>query len=450
VAATVNTDFAETEVDIRQVNLTRFPLFFPERRQFFLEGASIYSFATSSQVNPYFSRRVGLVNGEPISIRFGARLSGQAGPFELGFMQLQTAEDEGLPSEHFTVARLKRNFFAQSSIGVIYTRRAGGLSSGSGPAPTGQTLGADLNLSTARFLGNRNLQFEGFYVAHTDPGDATSSLRDRTARGIRLNYPNDVWQMHLSFREFGDAWDPAVGFAPRRGFRRMQPSVRYAPRPTWAPGVRQFDFGVYFEHLTDLAGELQTRRTEFTPLGIRFNSGDSLNLQVASSFERLGRPFQIHPTTAIPAGGYEFADVSARVQSASQRRMWGSVSATTGEFWSGRRTEYALSGNVHPWAGVTLSLDWRHSRIRLTQGAFTTRLIRARGSWHASPWQSFLATVQYDDVSRVAGLYTRYRWIVRPGSDVFVVYTHNWRSTDSRFFTLSRGGTTKINYTHRF
>jgi len=449
-AVTINTDFAETEVDTRQVNLTRFPLFFPERRQFFLEGASVYAFATSGQVYPYFSRRIGLANGEPISIQFGTRLSGQVGPYELGVMQLKTAKHKDQPSEHFTAARLKRNFFEQSSIGVIYTRRDGGLDNDLSGMLAGQTIGTDLDLSTARFLGDKNLQFEAFYVVHTNPIGKPSSLRDRTSRGVRLNYPNDIWQMHVSWREFGNHWDPAVGFARRRGFRRVNPSIRYAPRPDWGYGIRQLNFGVFFEHLTDLTGQLQTQRTQLTPLGIRFNSGDVVNLQITSTLEHLEQVFQIYPGVIIPTGGYKFTEARAQFRSSPSRKVWGNASLTTGDFWSGHRTQYALSGSVNPQDGLTLSLDWTHNQIELPQGTFTTRLIRVRGNWNASPWQSLLTTVQYDDISKIMGLYSRYRWIVRPGSDIYLVYTHNWQSIDGAFSTLSRGGTTKINYTHRF
>ena len=212
-AVTVNTDFAETDVDDRQVNLTRFPLFFPERRQFFLEGSGVYSFAPSNGVTPYFSRRVGLADGAAVPITYGARLGGQAGAYDVGFLQVRTGETSTTGAEDFTVGRVRRNLFAQSSVGVLYTRRATAEFEGDA-APHRQTVGLDLDLSTARFLGNKNLQFEAFVLGHT-PGavDDGTTLDDRSARGLRLNYPNDIWRAHVSYREIGAAWDPALGFA---------------------------------------------------------------------------------------------------------------------------------------------------------------------------------------------------------------------------------------------
>jgi hypothetical protein len=206
-------------------------LFFPERRQFFLEGSSIYNFAGSNGVTPFFSRRIGLVGGEPIPVQVGARLGGQAGAWDVGLLQVRTGAQGDVPTEDFSVARLRRNLFAQSSIGAIYTRRATDPT-GEIDLPNRHTYGIDLDLSTSTFLGNKNLQFEAFVAAHTESArDDATTLGDRSVRGFRLNYPNNEWRAHVSLREFGDAWNPAVGFAPRRGFRRLQPTVSWNPRP---------------------------------------------------------------------------------------------------------------------------------------------------------------------------------------------------------------------------
>ena len=244
-ALTVNTDFAETEVDRRRVNLTRFPLFFPEQRDFFLENASVFDFSPSSFIRPYFSRRIGLAGGEAIPITYGARLAGQAGPYDLGFLQVRTGQMDEQPAENFTVGRVKRNFLRQSTVGVIYTRRSTASIGSELAPPDRHTVGADLDLSTSTFLGDKNLQFEGFYVWNTDPTrDGASGISDRSARGVRLNYPNDIWRMHLSYRELGEEWDPAVGFVQRRGFKRVNPAITYAPRPQRFASVRQLEFGV--------------------------------------------------------------------------------------------------------------------------------------------------------------------------------------------------------------
>ena len=456
-AASVNTDFAETEVDRRRVNLTRFPLFFPERRDFFLEGASVFSFSPRSRVTPFFSRRIGLASGEAIPITYGARLAGQAGAYDMGFLQVRTGEtaleDGRQPVEDFTAARVKRNLFRQSTIGVIYTRRSTGAIAGD-PTPLDRhTIGTDLDLFTSTFLGDKNLQFEAFYVMHNDPTrDGTSSLGDRSARGIRFNYPNDIWRAHVSYRELGDEFDPAVGFIRRRGFRRVQPSITWAPRPSRWRSVRQMEFGVFYERLLDLDNVLQTRRINLTLFQLRFQSGDFFTVRSNSTFENLDGSFEISDGIVIPIGGYDFTSVSITARAASQRKISGRFNVTTGEFWSGDRSGIDIGFTVRPYTGITLSADWGRDEVDLPQGSFTTDLARLSGSWHASPWVSVTGNLQYDTVSQIAGLFTRLRWILQPGSDFYFVYTQNWQyeDLDRRFLTVSRGATTKINYTHRF
>jgi hypothetical protein len=450
LAMTVNTDFAETEVDDRQVNLTRFPLFFPERRQFFLEGSSIYNFAGSSGVTPFFSRRIGLVGGAPIPVQFGARLGGQAGAWDVAMLHVRTGAHEEVPVEDFSVTRLRRNFLAQSSIGAIYTRRASGLT-GELDLPDRHTYGLDLDLSTSTFLGNRNLQFETFVAAHTESvHDERTTLGDRSVRGFRLNYPNDEWRAHVSFREFGEAWDPAVGFTPRRGFRRLQPTVSWNPRPQRLTHVRELQFQLYFERLTNLDGVLETRRLSARPLGIRLNQGDGLQIEVANQFEYLTRGFEIADGVTLAPGEYSFNDVTFDVSTANQRVLSVNGELQLGQFWSGTRRRTELGATLRPSGSLNLSAVIERQDVSLPEGDFDTTLMRGNASWAPTPFASLTNSLQYDDVSRGMGLNTRLRWIVRPGSEFYFVYAHNWRDLDGRFLTSSRGATSKLNYTHRF
>lgn len=448
-ALTVNTDFAETDVDDRQVNLTRFPLFFPERRQFFLEGSSLYRFAGANGVNPFFSRRIGLAGGEPVPIEYGARLGGQAGAFEVGALHVQTGSHGDTPAESFTVGRVKRGLLRQSSIGAIYTRRA---TEGGGAAQLADrhTLGVDLDLYTSEFLGDKNLQFEAFYITHTDASGADISTRNRSAHGFRLNFPNDVWQAHVSYRELGDEFDPAVGFTPRNGFRRLQPQVTWFPRPAWWRAVRQLEFQARLEYLTDLDGVLETRSVGFTPLGARFESGDNFGLNVNNNYERLVEPFEIAEGVVVPAGEYAFTDFRFDINTANQRPVSINFDLGGGQFWSGDSRRVGLGLNVRPAASVSFSTNIDRREVSLPQGDFSTLLTRLNANVYPTPWVSVTASTQYDDVSGVLGLYARLRWIVQPGSDFFFVYSHDWQEFDGRFGTRTRGATSKVNYTYRF
>jgi hypothetical protein len=453
----VNTDFAEAEVDQRRVNLTRFSLRFPEQRDFFLEGSGVFAFAPNNGVEPYFSRRIGLAGGTPVPVRYGARLTGQAGAYDLGLLQVRTGAAGALPGERFTVGRVVRNLYRQSSAGLIVTRRETDAAGPDSVALAAHTVGADLELYTSRFMGDRNLRFQAFYVLHDDPGvpgTPGSGWRDRSAHGLRLSYPNDLWSAHVSYRELGERFDPAVGFTPRRGFRRVQPSVQYAPRPAWLPSVRQLEFGARAEWLGDLSGRLQTGSLAATLLGARFRSGDGVSLEYEHSFEVIDFHFRLHPDTAlgalVPAGDYDFGRWQLGGSTAGRRLLSGSASVSHGGFWSGGRTQYAGSLTARPRPGVSLSGGMERNELRLPAGGFATHVLSVGGGWHFTPALSLTSTAQYDDVSDLVGLNTRFRWIVRPGSDLFIVYGHNWRSLEERYQTQGRSATTKLTYTHRF
>ena len=464
-AVTLNTDFAEVEVDQRRVNLTRFPLRFPEQRDFFLEGSGVFSF---NWADPFFSRRIGLVQGQEVPIRGGARLGGQAGRYELGFYQVRTGEtvlgdvgsDQLWPAEDFTVGRVRRSLFQQSHVGTIYTRRSSSFDPEGLGLEDRHTIGGDFNFYTSQALGRFNAQIEGFMIFHTDPmagGDLLSP--ERRSRGYRWNFPNDLIRLHSSYRDFGVDWDPAVGFAQRRGFRRHQPTLTIAPRPQWLPSVRQMEHQFYFEYLTDMDNRLLTRAFNVTPLQLNFESGDRFSIQAGRGFERLLNPFTIHgrgeDAIVVPAGDYYAWSWSMGVQSAGRRTLSGGVDLERSDFWDGDRTQMDFRATVRPRRGVSVSTNYQRNEVRLDQGDFNTNLARVSGTWNLSPLTSLTGNVQYDDVSRVMGLFARGRWIVRPGNDIFLVWSHNWqnevaRLLDREFTTLSRGGALKVNYSYRF
>jgi hypothetical protein len=467
-ALTLNTDFAEVEVDQRRVNLTRFPLFFPEQRDFFLEGSSVFSFAARQGAFPFFSRRIGLVAGEEVPITFGARLHGQVGRQEVGFYQVRTGRttlglpgDESVrPAEDFTVARVKRALFAESHVGGIYTRRSSATDpDGFGP-PERHTVGLDADFFTSRLFGGHNAQFEAFFIYHTDPvAEGASGFADRRARGFRVNFPNDRLRFHTSLRDFGDAYDPALGFASRNGFRRLQPTLTWAPRPAWWRTVRQIEVQLEGEYLTDLDNRMLTRNLTFTPFQLNFESGDRFSVELNQRFERLEQGFRIHRGDEgevwIPAGDFLTRGWSAEVRTAGRRTLSGSLEADRRSFWSGHRSGMRGTVTLRPRPGVSVATTYERNEVRLPEGDFDTNLIRLLGGWNPTPLLSFAGNVQYDDVTEVVGLFLRARWIVRPGNDVFLVWTHNWRNLgpsllDRDLESLSRGGALKLNYTYRF
>lgn len=457
VSATFNTDFAEAEVDQRQVNLSRFPLVFPEQRDFFLEGANIYSFAPSSGINPYFSRNIGLKDGNPIPITYGARLLGNLGDYNLALLHVRTDDSGASAAENFSVARIKRNIGTESTIGLIYTRRSNNSLLFSEDAITDglQTLGTDLELGTSTFLGDKNLQFQAFFVFHNaGPGiQESTTFLDRSSRGVRLNFPNRPWSGHVSYREFGKAFDPAVGFVQRVGFRRLQPSIAFTPQFSSSRNIDEVEWGIRFEHLMDLDFNLLTQDLIFTLGEIQFASGDQLSFNVGRNYELLVEPFDIRRDGSIilPVNDYVNWTSEIEINTAEFRSISVNLEAEYGGFWSGTSTEVAAGVSLRPLAGLEFNPSYSRSNIELPEGDFHTDLFIFEGNWDVTTELFLTVNLQYDNLSEEVGLNNRLRWIITPGSDLFLVYNHNWKENPmGRFDTLTQAGVLKVSYTHRF
>jgi hypothetical protein len=216
------------------------------------------------------------------------------------------------------------------------------------------------------------------------------------------------------------------------------------------------DFEIQFEYLMNMEWERETQKTDFGLLGLNFHSGERVNLTVTHLRERLADDFEIRDDIIIPVGDYETLEMRAFFNTASRRMLSTRLEFTKGEFWSGDRTAYELNGTIKPGPGLSLSASYEHNDVTLQEGSFTTNLLRADARWQLSPWASFTSNLQWDDVSDIVGLFTRFRWILTPGSDLYIVYTHNWSDDQEdllsrdRFETISRGATTKLSYTYRF
>jgi hypothetical protein len=458
----VNTDFAETEVDDRRVNLTRFPLFFEEKRDFFLEGSSFFDFGREpgQAVVPFFSRRIGLdADGNPQTIDVGAKLTGQAGPFDLGLLQVRTGETDLLPGEDFSVLRVRRRAFEQSYFGGIYTRR----SARSTADVDRHTFGGDFELQTSHFRGNQNLELSGMFLQTTNP----LGTGEDGGWALRFSYPNDPVSARISFRELEDNYEPAVGFVERRGYRRMNPVFDWNPRPENHPWIRSFQFGFNFDLQNDTRNRPLTRRWQMTVFDVNFHSGDGVRIEVTPQYERLEEDFEISDGIVLPVGEkYQFTRYNVSFFTADHRLFTIEPQVEFGTFFSGSRREYIVEVGLRPRRGVLLQFDAEHNVIDLAEGSFEADVFRVRANTQFSPWLSLVNNVQYDTESELLGWQMRLRWIRRPGNDFYFVYTHNWqqfqptdpfdpldplsRLGDRRFATLDNRAATKIVYTLRF
>ena len=457
----VNTDFAETEVDDRQVNLTRFPQFFEEKRDFFLQGGNYFDFAREigDQVTPFFSRRIGLdARGVPQPIDVGAKLTGQAGAFDIGFLQVRTRDTASQAGADFTAARIRRRFLRESYAGVLYTRRADRLPG----AADLQTLGVDAALRTSSVFGNKTLEWSSWFIHTTNPDDdlppdARSGEEGRNiGRGSRVAFPNDPFYFDFSYRELQRHYDPAVGFIQRRGARRFNPEVGYTFRFRDHPWLRWIQHEIDWDwYLDDVDHRLLTETKQFKPLTVGFSDGSEFAYEVHPTYERLERDFEIFEGITLPVGGeYRFTrhEISASMADRYPVAIGGQVNV--GRFFSGRSREHQLNVAVRPRAGVALRFELEYNTLELAEGDFDTTLMRLLANTQFSPWASLENNVQYDSVSRSMGWQTRFRWIQRPGNDLFVVYTHNWQEFADpggrAFRTLDNKAATKVVYTLRF
>jgi len=445
LSLTLNTDFAETEVDDVQVNLTQFPLFFPEKRQFFLEDAGNFTVSdlTPSSgplvIIPFFSRRIGIADdGKQVDLLGGAKLSGRLGHYQVGLLDVQTQERGPIPDENYSVVRVKRDLWEKSSIGFIATSR----DSGRGPA-TG-LIGNDFRYSTSALWGNKNLSWSGFFLKSFIP-----KARKDLAWGSQIDLPNDTWEIFGTYREVQKEFDATLGFVPRKGIRRFGWFLEAAPRPhRWA--TRQVSCAFDGNYIVDPdTHRLLTRHVNF-PCEWRFESGDRLSFLTEETFDRLTEDFTISDRVVLRPGGYAFRHQQVALKSADKRPVALRLTYDWGDFYGGRRDYWSASLDFRPGPALFLSTEYQQYDVRLPEGNFIIRLIRLRLNLALNPDVSWANFVQYDTISEVFGLNSRFRWIVEPGNEVFLVYNHNWQGADGRLRPILREGRIKVRYTYRF
>jgi hypothetical protein len=459
LTVTGNTDFGETEVDARQINLTRFSLLFPEKRSFFLEDAGVFSFsdtggrtaggipATRSEIIPFFSRQIGLLSGEEVPIDFGVKLTGKIGRMDLGLVDVRTRDTVHVGERNFFVGRIKRNILQQSYIGAIFTNGHPGLPISS------NTYGADVRLASSRFLGSRNLIFNAYGLKSSNEGNTD---RDGSY-GLSFDYPNDDVDLEFQWRDVQQNFRPALGFVSRRNVRLLRVGGRYNPRPRDFLNLQQMFYGVWFTRFTRLdTGQVESWNLHFATFDWHFRSGDNIHSLLSPqsvTYERLFAPFEISPGVILQPGEYRFTRWRSFVQSAAKRRLQGSVTWTFGNYWSGRADELTTTVQYKVPPRFTISLTANQTFARLPEGNFVARVLSSNINYAASPFLAFSNLIQFDTVSRNLGWQSRIRWIMKPGNDVFLVFSQGWIQDPAggyRFNAQDSKVSAKLQYTTRF
>ena len=442
---TYNTDFAQVEVDDQQVNLTRFSLFFPEKREFFLEGRGIFDFGRGARFGGdaptiFFSRRIGLSGGRTVPILGGGRLTGKVGRFSIGAVNIQTddASDANAVATNFTVLRVKRDILRRSRIGAIFTGRSvSTVGDGSNEA-----YGLD-----AAFSFYDNVNFNGYYARTRTLGLEGDDASYQAA----FSYTGDLYGFQVDHLLVGDSFNPEVGFLRRDDFRRTFTSAQFSPRPASIRAVRQFTWRASLDYIENGAGRVETRIAQ-ARFQTEFENSDRFSVDVQRSYELLVRPFRIASDVTIPVGGYDFQNLLASFSMGAQRRVSGTFSIQRGEFFNGHITAVGYRrGRIEVTPQLSVEPSISINRIDLPEGVFTARLVTSRATYTLTPRMFFGGLLQYNSSNDSLSMNLRLRWEYQPGSELFVVY-NDQRDTTLRGVPLleNRAFVVKLTRLFRF
>ncbi len=417
---TVNTDFSQVEVDQQIVNLTRFGILFPERREFFIENSGSFTLgdvternyrmgASLSDFTLFNSRQIGLTkDGLPIPIAGGGRLTGRVGGWEVGLLDMQTQHAGTSPTENFAVARVRRNIFGNSDIGLLAANRQATDSSGT----FNRSYGVDANI---RLLGNLIINS---YLAMSDADTASS---DGTAGRVSAAYRGKLWNTSAMYKRVSDNFDPGIGFVNRRGFQQTYATTGIHARPK-LKGIQELNPYIEADVYTDLDGTAQSHQYTGV-LDIFFQPDGQLKLEVNDWFDRLDRAFTPFPGRSIPMGRYAFRNAKATYTSTQRYPVYGNASLQVGDFYNG--TNQTLSGGLtwRPRYDISFEGTYQHNDVTLPSGAFAADLGGLRVKYAYSTTLFGSTFVQYNTQSRSFVTNARLAWRYAPLSDVFLVYT---------------------------
>lgn len=461
---TYNTDFAQVEVDEQQINLTRFSLFFPEKREFFLEGRGVFDFARGgvgggfrgggggffgggNAPTLFYSRRIGLDNGQVVPILGGGRVTGRIGKFNVGALSIST-DDKALgrpESTNFTAVRVKRDVLRRSAIGGILTNRSVSAS-GDGSS---QTYGVD-----GTFAFYENIQMLGYY-AKTETPDP-DIVGENSSYQAKFDYAADRYGMQVDHLLVEDDFNPEVGFIRRDNFRRTFVEGRFSPRPRSIDAVRQFRFIGSVDYILGADTNLLETRTNQFAVQAEFESSDRLGVTLRDNYELLLRPFTPGGGGfSIPVGGYAFNDVEVAYSLGQQRRVNGGITLLRGGYFGGDITTLGITqGRIAVLPQMSIEPSITFNWIDTPQGTFRTDLAVTRINYAFTPRMFFSGLVQYNSANDTVSSNMRFRWEYSPGSELFVVFSED-RDTETlrpnQFTELrNRGFVIKFNRFFRF
>ena len=442
----INTDFAETEVDDRQINLTRFNLYFPEKRDFFLDGSNYFKFGIEGDDNnpyrnsiaPFFSRRLGLDNnGNMLPVRYAAKITGSQNNWNLGLMHISDERDYG--NSHLSVGRISRNIGAQSSVGVIGTY--------------GNTLsnienkvgGFDLKLATSKFQKNKNIALTLFGLI----SDTPDKKNNNTSWGADIAYPNDLLFFGLGHYEIGENFVAGIGFVPRNNIKATYGNLSIGPRPNkW--GILQVKSGAGFNYITNFNNVMVTREIKLSPIGIRFKSGEEFYYSINQQYEFLTSDFNIYSMFIIPKNEYTFWHQNFQLITAGSRNLAGAINLGSGDFYNGHKQDLKLTINYKVAVPVFIGVNYAINHVSLPEGDFTAKIYQFNANILVNPTITLYNYFQYDNSSEKLGWQSRFQWILKPGNEIILAWTSGWSQPGSRMIMDESALRLKLKYNIRF
>jgi len=422
---TVNTDFAQVEADSQVINLTRFPIFFPEKRGFFIESSGIFDFGTQQVAQLFYSRRIGLrEDGEPVPILGGARLSGKAGPWALGVLDARTGSGD---EANDLVLRVKRDLFQRAFVGGMALER-------SGPGVTGAERGAGLDVDLPLVIHGQNLEPFAWIAGTQVPGIP----RTPKAWRVATDYPNDLFDTFVSLGRIDQGFTPTLGFVRRTGIWETTGHVDFMPRPG-VLGIRQLNFELIptWDIIADERGSVfhtkdwQTARLQWIPLGATTEAGDHFELDLEHLLDAPTDTFDVFRRVRIAPGRYWWTRGQVQYQTSSGRPLSLSTSLSLGGFYDGTSTEAALEATWHKGGHVILGAGLSRDRVSLSGGAFTAVQATGRIEYAFDTRTNLLAFVQYNNDAQRVDFDLRFHWIPVIGDDVYLVWNSGYTTDPS-------------------
>lgn len=437
---TFNTDFADAEVDERQVNLGRFPLFFPEKRSFFTQDASLFSFGgiTSDPV-PFYSRRIGLAaDGTKIDLLGGAKVTGRAGPWSIGLLDVQTDEHGGIDSKNLFVGRVARQVFDESSVGLIATH-----GDPRGPGDN-SVVGADFAYVNSQVAGSKSLSIRGSLQA----SDSDRAGGNGSNVNLWANFPNEPVYFTWWYNRTTDDFDPALGFVARTGIQDFYTNQGYL----WHPKTRFLQTVEFFsetDHITDLDSNLLD---DGIWLGAHLTTprGDFFNIWGSHRREAFLAPFAIRPGIVIPVGHHGGETLQMRFGTATSRAVSALVRWQHGDYLTGRTDDIQAELALRAGYRVEFDLSTRFRDIRLPQGNFKVRTVYAKSVYNFSPDLQLSLLGQYDNLSETLGINCRLKWIMQPGDEFFLVINQGYDTDRAGLRPLANETSCKGAWTYRY